>query len=64
MQQITKYLYDHTELFEEKYENEYNHELYKFFSGKCNRYSKDHNTLMELMTPKQKKEMYYEKLFL
>lgn len=52
--EITKYLYNHTELFEGKYEDDYETKLFNFFAGKITRYSKDYNTLFrEILTQKE-----------
>lgn len=50
---ITKYLYNHTELFEKKYMQDYPAELFKFFSGKIGRYCRERNKLLDLLDNKQ-----------
>lgn len=56
--EITNYLYNHTELFEEKYEDDFKTELFNFFAGKITRYTRDYNKLFqEILTNEDKKEL-------
>lgn len=61
---IIKYLYEHTELFEQKYESDYYYELYSFFSGKITRCSRDHNKLMEILNEQQKRKLRITQLLM
>lgn len=63
MREINKYLYEHTELFEGITMNDFKEELYHFFAGKINQYTKRENQLLELMTPKMSIELQQNKLF-
>lgn len=62
MRELTSYLYNHTELFEAKYESDYNHNLYDYFASKINLASKYENTLMKLLTEKQVEELNYQRM--
>lgn len=63
MAEINKYLYEHTELFESNTMNEFKEELYHFFAGKINQYTRRHNELLDKMTPKMIIELNENKLF-
>lgn len=56
-EEITKYLYNHTELFEQKYMEDFQSELFRFFSGKIGTYARQRNTLLKLLTTKQKEDL-------
>lgn len=62
LREITKYLYEHTELFEMKYMDEFLEELHGFFAGKITRSAKDYNKLMELLGNKNIQRMNYLKM--
>lgn len=58
---ITKYLYNHTELFEEKYMSDFPQELFRFFAGKIGTYAKQKNKIITLLSQKQLEKLkYYE----
>lgn len=62
LREITQYLYKSTELFERKYEDEFNHDLYDFFSGKITTYSRQENILRQLLDDKQTIKLNLAKL--
>lgn len=62
LKKINSYLYNNTELFEERYEQDYREELFRFFAGKIVRFTKDYNELMQLITYKEKCELEYIKI--
>lgn len=62
LREITQYLYKSTELFERKYEDEFNHDLYDFFAGKITIYSRQQNILMGLLSEKQIAKINYMRL--
>lgn len=49
MNNITKYLFEHTELYEQKYMIDFEHDLFRFFAGKIGRHAKDYNKLVEIL---------------
>lgn len=62
MKEINSYIFNNTELFEQKYESDYRTDLFKFFAGKITRYSRDYNQLMELLTPQEITEINWERI--
>jgi len=52
--EIVKYLFDHTELFEQKYVYDYKNELFRFFAGKITRNANDINKLEKFLTYEDK----------
>lgn len=62
IKEINKYLFDHTELFEEKYCVDFNEDLFRFFAGKLNRYARDYNQLINKLSPEQRQKLHYYKL--
>ena len=62
LKEINNYLFENTELFEQKYEDEYRTELYKFFAGKITRFSRDYNQLMELLEQQEITEINWERI--
>lgn len=63
LREINQYLFNQPELFEEKYCQDFNEEIFRFFSGKLNRYARDYNTLVNTMDGNQLKKLNYYKLF-
>lgn len=57
MKEINKYLFDHTELYEQRYMTEFRDSLFRFFAGKITRFSKDYNKIYELLTSEERKEL-------
>lgn len=53
MRKINKYLYEHTELFENSYELEFEQDLWSFFAGKITRFTKDYNEIIKRMNKKE-----------
>ena len=53
MKEINKYLFDHTELYEQKYMTD----LFRFFAGKITRFSKDYNKIYELLNKNEKQRL-------
>lgn len=62
LRQINKYLYDHTELFENKYEMDFQTDKHNFFAKKITRYTKEENELIKLLNDKELKELRYKQL--
>ncbi len=62
LREINKYLFDHTELFEELYCSDFNNDLFRFFAGKITRYGRDYNELYKKLTSEQRKELNRVKL--
>lgn len=60
---INKYLYEHTDLFEQENIADFPEELYSFFAGKITRYQKDINQLYKLVRPGMILKMQQVKLF-
>ena len=57
-EQTIKYLYNHTELFEQKYMCDFPEELFRFFSGKIGTYTKQRNKFLELLNTQQRKKLH------
>lgn len=57
MREINKYLFNHTELYENQYMTDFEDDVFRFFAGKIARYSKDYNTLYKLLKEKDIKEL-------
>lgn len=55
LKEIVSFLYSNTELFEEKYEKDFDQDLFDFFSGKITRYSKEINQLDEVLEERKRK---------
>lgn len=49
MKEINKYLFDHTELYEQKYMTDFRDDLFRFFAGKITRFSTDHNKIYKML---------------
>lgn len=56
-EEIIKYIFNHTELLEKEYMHEYNHEEFRFYSGKIGRYARERNKLLSLLDEKIIKEL-------
>lgn len=57
MKEINKYLFDHTELYEQKYMTDFRDSLFRFFAGKITRFSKDYNKIYELLNKDEKQKL-------
>lgn len=57
LKEINKYLYEHTELFERRYENNYNFDLYDFFAGKITTFTRNYNELTKKLSKEQIKKI-------
>lgn len=57
MKVINKYLFDHTELYEQKYMTDFRDSLFRFFAGKITRFSKDYNKIYELLNKDEKQRL-------
>lgn len=57
LREINKYLFEHTELFEQKYMTDYEEELFNFFAGKIQRFTKDENKLKSLLKQSDRQEI-------
>lgn len=53
MKEINKYLFDHTELYEQKYMTDFRDDLFRFFAGKITRFSTDHNKIYKILTSEE-----------
>ncbi len=62
LRELISYLYNHTELFEKRYEQDYQHDLFDYFASKINLMSKYENTLLKIMTEKQIEELNYQRM--
>lgn len=62
LKEINKYLYEHTELFECKYEQDYQTELYNCFAKKITRFTKDEKEIYEKMKTSLKNKVRLEVL--
>lgn len=60
--EIIKYLYNHTELFEKKYMQDFREDLFLFIAGKINKYSNDINKLQSYFTNEEIEELNKIKL--
>ena len=56
-EEIIKYLYNHTELFEQKYMSDFPEDLFRFFAGKIGTYARQKNKVIKIMTKKQIEKM-------
>ena len=52
-EEIIKYLYNHTELFEVKYMEDFPEETYRFFAGKIGQMARQKNKFYETLTNRQ-----------
>lgn len=57
IKEIIKQLYEHTELFENKYEHEFRLKLWKFFAGKITRSTLEYNKIMSLLDENEVKNV-------
>ena len=55
-EKIIKYLYENTELFEQKYMDDFQEELFRFFTGKIGTFARQRNTFLNLLNDKQLKK--------
>lgn len=62
LRELNSYIYNETELFEEKNMMDYRENLFNFFAGKITRFTKDENKLKELLSPTERKRMYEMKI--
>lgn len=62
LKEINQFLFNKTELYEGKYQSDFNNELFRFFAGKITRFSKDINQLNALLTQKQLENIYRLKI--
>lgn len=53
--EIVNYLFNHTELFEQKYTYDFKDSLFRYFAGKIGRNATDINKLMKTLTEEDKK---------
>lgn len=57
MKEINKYLFDHTELYEQRYMTDFRDSLFRFFAGKITRFSKDYNKIYELLNKDERQKL-------
>lgn len=62
LREINKYLFEHTELYEQKYTTDFEEELFNFFAGKIQRYTRDENKLRSLLSNSDRQEIIEYKL--
>lgn len=62
LRQINKYLYEHTELYERKYEKDFKTELFNQFAKKITRFTKDEKDIYENMDEQLKRKVRIERL--
>lgn len=62
LREVNKYLFEHTELYEQKYMTDYDEELFNFFAGKIQRYTRDENKLRSLLSNSDRQEIIEYKL--
>lgn len=60
--EVTKYLFNHTELYEAKYEYEFKDDIFRFFAGKITRSTTDINKLMSYLSEEDKNVLTMEKI--
>lgn len=56
-EKIQKYLFENTEIFEEYYTDDFQTELFRFFSGKIGRYARELNKLYQIMQERDIKKL-------
>lgn len=59
---IIKFLFEHTEYFEQKYTYDYKDSLFRYFAGKLNRNCNDITKLNEILTNEDKRVLQEEEL--
>ena len=57
MKEGNKYLFDNTELYEQKYMTDFRDDLFRFFAGKITRFSTDHNKIYKMLSTEEVKEL-------
>lgn len=57
LKDVNKYLFEHTELYEQKYMTDYREDVFRFFAGKITRFGRDYNTLYKILTNEESKEI-------
>lgn len=62
LREINKYLYEHTELFEKKYEKDYQTDLWKCFANKICRYTLDEKKIYENCSETLRRKIRIERL--
>lgn len=62
LRKINNYLFENTELFEEKYMNDYREETFRFFAGKITRFTNDYNKLMNTLNEKEIRKIQLERI--
>lgn len=62
MEKINKYLFEHTELFENKYMDEFNEKLFRYFAGKITFYTREYNKIVDIISPEEWEEMKIEEM--
>lgn len=57
MKEVNKYLFDHTELYEQKYMTDFRDDLFRFFAGKITRFSTDYNRIYKMLNSEEIKRL-------
>lgn len=60
--EIIKFLFEHTELFEEKYIDDFHENLFRFFAGKITRNGREINQIKEMLSEEDKLQLQKMKL--
>ena len=60
--EIIKFLFEHTEYFEQRYTYEYKDSLFRYFAGKLNRNCNDITKLFEILTQEDKRVLQEEEI--
>ena len=63
MRKINQILFNHTELYERKYTQDFEDSLFRFFAGKITRYTREENQIRKMLTPKQTELMHEIEIF-
>lgn len=57
MKEVNQYLFNHTELYEQRYTTEFREDLFRFFAGKITRFSKDYNKIYNMLTSEERQQL-------
>ena len=63
MRKINQILFNHTELYERKYTQDFEDSLFRFFARKITRYTREENQIRKMLTPKQTELMHEIEIF-
>lgn len=57
MKEINNYLFNHTELYEQKYTTDFRDDLFRFFAGKITRFSTDYNKIYKMLNKEEREKL-------